>query len=172
MPSTFTTYYGSSFHGVFVEWTHDPAAAAKTLLANITVNFYAEIQEIGADAAFKIDVSAAGPYPDAFNFGVIFEILDTSDCAAVVCRDGMAAILDATITDYNAVAPLFVTPTFGWNVSEADTNRKKDLLPTAIDKYDEANTFTAHTVYVTPGATDLCLEVWKLVAPNVACVKY
>ena len=32
MPTTFTTYYGTSFHGLFVTWGNDPAAAGDPVL--------------------------------------------------------------------------------------------------------------------------------------------
>ena len=45
MPKTFTTTFGSSVHGFFLEWTHDPsvADASKTLKCTMTGNLHADL---------------------------------------------------------------------------------------------------------------------------------
>ena len=45
MPKTFTTTFGSSVHGFFLEWTHDPsvADASKKLTCKMTGNLHADL---------------------------------------------------------------------------------------------------------------------------------
>ena len=45
MPTTFTTHFGSTSHGVFLEWTHDPTQAwgSKTLQCLMTANMYGDL---------------------------------------------------------------------------------------------------------------------------------
>ena len=57
MPSTFTSYYGSSFHGMEVKWTHDPNATAKTLNVEMKLNWYSPKVYIDSREGGRIDMT-------------------------------------------------------------------------------------------------------------------
>jgi hypothetical protein len=43
MPTSWTTYWGNELHGLFVTWTHDPAATGTAMLyMKFTANRYAD----------------------------------------------------------------------------------------------------------------------------------
>ena len=147
MPNPFSTYYGSTFHGIKVDWNYD-AAAAK-IKADMTVNFFSEIQEMGASADYAIDTTPGSPVVDVFTFGTIFEILDTSDCNTIVCWDGMKATLDVAWTG-PATADDYYVPTY----SAAASAPFVDMKPTSITAY-EADDTTDHATFVTPTG-DVC----------------
>ena len=82
MPTTFTSYWGSSLHGVEIAWTHDPAAAGTPELSfQYTANYYWRMpywydSVIASDIAIKdaigsaygldtTSVCTAGGYSDA-----------------------------------------------------------------------------------------------------------
>merc|ERR1712228_497136 len=78
MPNTFTSYWGSSIHGMEIKWTNDPNAATSTLTAEITSNYYwrmqlyyngaandpdLEIRESIGGTSFATDMQSSIPSP-------------------------------------------------------------------------------------------------------------
>lgn len=57
MPTSFTSYYGSSFHGMDIEWKHDPTAATKELEVKMKLNWYSPKVYIDARVGGRIDMS-------------------------------------------------------------------------------------------------------------------
>ena len=61
MPSTFTSYWGSSFHGVEIKWTNDILADPVTLTAEYTCNQYWN-PLLYFDSALTEDAAIAASY--------------------------------------------------------------------------------------------------------------
>ena len=56
MPKTFTTFFGTSFHGLFVDWNNDPDAAGDVDELKITFNANLYAAGIAAgDLASQVD---------------------------------------------------------------------------------------------------------------------
>ena len=150
MPTTFTTYYGSSFHGIFVEWTHT-LATPLTLQAKMTLNWYANLQEIGDSTgidnpALPVDTTGwnGGVYStevdNMFSMGLIFnDPLCTSEAGvAPICYDGMRGNLSLKIDNGSgaaAVAPAFWTIVYAFNKIDP-TTATVDLTPDGPESYE------------------------------------
>lgn len=64
MPTTFTSYWGSSIHGVEIAWTNDTTADPVELSFTYTANYYWRIpfwydSAIAGDAAIAASLGAA-----------------------------------------------------------------------------------------------------------------
>jgi hypothetical protein len=107
MPNKFITYYGSSFHGMEIEWNHDPNATLQELRMKMTLNWYSSKVYIDARVGGRIDMSTtttAGNWASAANIeyelrqAVIFSETNATDgsikCATTgavgtqTCYDG------------------------------------------------------------------------------------
>ena len=64
MPTSWTTYWGNSLHGLFVTWNHDPAATGTAILSmDFVANRYADPVSAGVTNALDvptIDLGATG----------------------------------------------------------------------------------------------------------------
>jgi hypothetical protein len=57
MPTSFTSYYGSSFHGMDIEWIHDPNVTPLKLQVKMTLNWYSSKVYVTASSGGLIDLS-------------------------------------------------------------------------------------------------------------------
>lgn len=131
MPTKFTTYFMSSFHGMEIEWNHDPNAAVKNLDMKLTLNWYSSKVYVDARSGGRIDMSttttvgnlaSAASKEYELREAVVFSETNATDgtvkCAnsgavgTQVCYDGFQAYL---ICDAKYHDSAFDDGTTKWN---------------------------------------------------------
>jgi len=112
MPTSWTTYWGNSLHGLFVTWNHDPAATGTAVLSmDFVANRYADPVKAGVTDVANvpmIDVGAADGVVNTsneFTFYVAWASTEAS-CKAI-CYDAVDGKALITIKSKVGVANNF-----------------------------------------------------------------
>jgi hypothetical protein len=121
MPTSWTTYWGNSVHGLFVTWNHDPAATGTAVLSmDFVANRYADPVKAGktdVNNVPMIDVGAADDVVNTsneFTFYVAWASTEAS-CKAI-CYDAVDGKALITIKSKNIAGTPNATDFHQWDV--------------------------------------------------------
>ena len=192
MPTQFTSYWGSSLHGVQIDWTNDPTATTPELAFTYTANYYwrmpfwyddtvagdkaiatASCSNCGYDIQGTGDNAVWGTYKEFyFQFFIAHpttaNVFDGFDGRAWgVCT--MKATANGGSTDIHVE----------WKDKATTDNHKYDLKPASDYDITTADGTTDDWTLVDTAwdgtargsGTQLCVEKWQLSTTAVACVK-